>query len=831
MNQAKQLALEVAEFGAEARSVDVLISYDVVKLLSEQLYASPVKAIEELVVNGWDAGAEQCSVLVDLNADRPVMAVLDTGYGMTLEELENLWHIGVSQKSEPVDGRKQIGKFGIGKLASYAVARRATYVSKSADGIHAVAINFEDFAGATDADGIPSPVQLIIRELTGEGDLLEAETFKDVEDVLTVGDNKIDLHTETSWTLVVLEDLKEKASSLQTGRLRWVLETAMPLAADFALFLNTEAVSSSKSKYNKVVSFQVTELEDDRLKALGAVTGQQWQRQGDRLVSPSFPSGVSGEAFVTHKSLYADGGKSEDLGRSHGFFVRVNNRLINETDPLFGARPLSFTTWYRFAAIVEADDLNPFVTASRDDVEQTELKGYLRQLLLHVFNQARERYEAELTKAETENKRKPEGTRDYVSTTLVEGPLADALVQRQGETDPEPWEYLQPVEAGEEVERFVESLYAETRETRSYTYRYVARGREEALVRFDGVDGVFEVNEDHDLVLEFGDRPDTRQLLEVVIASEALLEVYLRQADMPPETVRDIVRRRDRLLRSLARDQSYSLTAIAQSLQDAVSDAYDLEVALVGALRALGFAARHIGGSGTPDGLAHYKIFGLGDQSFTLEAKSSKDVPSLSQLDFAGLRSHYEGSDAQGCLLVAPSYPGGTDAEGEVSVRAQQQRVSCWTVEQLAGVVAAAESRHINARTIQEIVLTKFRPLDVTKSVDALLQQPKFTTTDLYNAVLSALGSLQGRLAGTPRSVMLIAGEISRDSEFEGVDMPEVAAAIRDLSKSSKGMLWVTESEEVHVLGDLEELARRVQGLTRSEAPPRRRGTFKKPAE
>lgn len=831
MNQATQLAQEVAGIGAEARYVDVLISYDVVKLLSEQLYASPVKAIEELVVNGWDAGAEQCSVLVDLDADRPVMAVLDTGHGMTLEELENLWHIGVSQKAEPVDGRKQIGKFGIGKLASYAVARRATYVSKSADGIHAVAINFEDFAGATDSDGIPSPVQLIIRELTDEGDLLEAETFKDVKRVLTVGDKEIDLAAETSWTLVVLEDLKEKASSLQTGRLRWVLETAMPLAADFALFLNTGSVSSSKAKYDKLVSFQVAELDEDRLKALGAVTGQHWQRQGDKLVSPSFPSGVSGEAFVTNKSLYADGGKSEDLGRSHGFFVRVNNRLINETDPLFGARPLSFTTWYRFAAIVEADDLNPFVTASRDDVEQTELKGYLRQLLLHVFNQARERHEAELAKAETENKRKPEGTRDYVSTTLVEGPLADALVQRQGETAPEPWEYLQPVEAGEEVERFVESLYAETRETRNYTYRYVARGREEALVQFDGVDGIFEVNEDHDLVLEFGDRPDTRQLLEVVIASEALLEVYMRQADVHPETVREIVRRRDRLLRSLARDQSYSLTAIAQSLQDAVSDAYDLEVALVGALRALGFAAKHIGGSGTPDGLAHYKIFGLGDQSFTLEAKSSKDVPSLSQLDFAGLRSHYEASDAQGCLLVAPSYPGATDADGEVSVRAQQQRVSCWTIEQLAGVVAAAESRHINAKTIQDIVLAKFRPLDVTESVDALLQQPRFTTADLYNAVLSALESLQGRLPGTPRSVMLIAGEISREPEFEGVDTPEVAAAIRDLSKSSKGMLWVTESEEVHVLGDLEELTRRVQGLTRGEAPPRRRGTFTRPPE
>jgi HSP90 family molecular chaperone len=137
------------------------ISYDVVKLFSEQLYASPLKAIEELVVNGWDANASLCSVLVDLEGPRPLIAVFDTGVGMTLAELESLWHIGVSHKPRVTTKRKQIGKFGIGKLASYAVARRATYVSKTSEGIHAVAIDFERFAAATDGStGRTTPVTL-----------------------------------------------------------------------------------------------------------------------------------------------------------------------------------------------------------------------------------------------------------------------------------------------------------------------------------------------------------------------------------------------------------------------------------------------------------------------------------------------------------------------------------------------------------------------------------------------------------------------------------------------------------------------------------------------
>ena len=86
-------------------------------------------------------------------------------------------------------------------------------------------------------------------------------------------------------------------------------------------------------------------------------------------------------------------------------------------------------------------------------------------------------------------------------------------------------------------------------------------------------------------------------------------------------------------------------------------------------------------------------MYGVEGRSFTLEAKSSKDVPSSSQLDFAGLRAYYEAEKASGCLLVAPTYPGFSDPESQVSQRAAQQEVSCWTIAQLAKVVECAEHR------------------------------------------------------------------------------------------------------------------------------------------
>src|SRR2546430_2717141 len=109
-----------ASIGTPTDSIDVRISYRIIELFSEGLYASPNKAIEELVSNAFDAGATNVHVI--LSPDRTVpdafIAVIDDGIGMQPEDLRRHWLIGVSNKREITKlpkGRKQIGKFGIGK--------------------------------------------------------------------------------------------------------------------------------------------------------------------------------------------------------------------------------------------------------------------------------------------------------------------------------------------------------------------------------------------------------------------------------------------------------------------------------------------------------------------------------------------------------------------------------------------------------------------------------------------------------------------------------------------------------------------------------------------
>src|SRR5258708_5576023 len=129
-----QVAQALADLGESAGTLTVTLSNELVQLLSEQLYQSPLKAIEELVVNSWDADATECRVFVPEPSDQThrFVAVYDNGTGMDSAGLANLWHVGRSNKREADIAvrakRQQIGKFGIGKLATYAIASKVTYL-------------------------------------------------------------------------------------------------------------------------------------------------------------------------------------------------------------------------------------------------------------------------------------------------------------------------------------------------------------------------------------------------------------------------------------------------------------------------------------------------------------------------------------------------------------------------------------------------------------------------------------------------------------------------------------------------------------------------------
>jgi hypothetical protein len=87
-----------ATAGNEADRIDVRLSYRIVSLFSEGLYASPNKAIEELVANSFDAGGRRVAVLLpaDFHEQAATIAVVDDGEGMDAGGLKQHWLIGKS---------------------------------------------------------------------------------------------------------------------------------------------------------------------------------------------------------------------------------------------------------------------------------------------------------------------------------------------------------------------------------------------------------------------------------------------------------------------------------------------------------------------------------------------------------------------------------------------------------------------------------------------------------------------------------------------------------------------------------------------------------------
>src|ERR1700677_3077009 len=86
--------------GTQTGKIPVELSTRFLEHFSEQLYSSPQKAFEELISNGWDAGAKYVDVRIATDLDNPgaTLAVLDNGCSMNEAGLKTLWYIASSPK-------------------------------------------------------------------------------------------------------------------------------------------------------------------------------------------------------------------------------------------------------------------------------------------------------------------------------------------------------------------------------------------------------------------------------------------------------------------------------------------------------------------------------------------------------------------------------------------------------------------------------------------------------------------------------------------------------------------------------------------------------------
>jgi hypothetical protein len=767
-------------------AIKVELSTRFLEHFSEQLYSSPQKAFEELISNGWDAGADRVDVWVSENLSAPdaTMAVLDNGVSMDLNGLRQLWRIAFSAKKAAgvQHGRQLIGKFGIGKLATYVLAKKLTYICRAADGIiRRVTMNYGEIDKQkqdSEEDHLLSQLTLDVYEVSeaeleeslrmvdGGNDLLDL--IKSDMPAVAVPRSDNEFGTELSavkrssaqtWTLAVLSDLKSVGRDLKIGILRRMLEAALPFESEMAITLNGTLLESSKIALATLADWTIGPDLDINEIELDVEGPQQTQTSKIPVTSSETPFphvAIPGIGRITGRvRLFVDpvsGGKSEERGRSNGFYVNVLGRVVNQHDASFGEKNLSHASWARFRMAVRADGLNEFLTTNREQFrDQYELRIF-RAFLRKVFNKARVVYDSDA------NAILPDGgdvlvqslgvlslspLRNVVSAALRGSSPLDGLFDDSGIGDRD--EKLRSWR--ENTAKNIRNALDEVR------YETI---RDDSFVTFRIADSSIIVNKEHPFVAEFSRTKAEKELLRTVAMVYLLSDVYALEVGVQPSALASIREYRDRLMRFRALRSRKSGTYIAKLLlqqQHNSAHSKHMEMVVSDALRYLGFEVRDLAKPGQPEGIASAyatpsSAIPTKQQpnpplySVSFDAKSSKyEVASTGNIKLDGVAQHRKKFEADYALIIAPGFE-----KGAITTRCEEQRVTPMTGHELGRLLEyTVEYGAIPLTKLREL-FSIHDPDKVTEWVGALeawIRSQRSLTIDVF---LKALANLKGKV-------------------------------------------------------------------------------------
>ena len=784
-----------ASVGTKAGNIDVLLSYKIVELFSEGLYKSPNKAVEELVANSFDAGAKRVHVLLspDLRAQGATIAVIDDGEGMDRNGLEQHWLIGISNKRElpklPLN-RNQIGKFGIGKLATYVLANRLTHISKRGTKYYSTSMDYRRIDKRINGGVEPkAPIKISLRRLrpSEAKDAVrpwtESAGFEAAKSPL-FGDG-----SPKSWTISIMSDLKPKAHDILLGRLRWILRTALPLRPDFSVWLDEEKIEPSKMDkpplQHWIIGKDLISLPRPKLKGITKSIDKNFPEDSDHR----FGLDVPGLGRITgYVDAYIDplkGSKSDEIGRSHGFFVYVYGRLLNADDGHFGISPneLKHGIFSRFRLVVNMDGLDEELRSTREAVGEGTMLETARDILWSIFNKVRQTIEEH----DLEEEPGARLARKIASSpnSLSRRPIVEfsrAVAENRAKA-----RYLTVpnLASADERERFLADLHQRAQEPERFVTGVVVdqEGTQyDGIVRFDTASGVLRLNGWHPFVATFYDEFINKthgQPLELFAMAEVLAEASLHSTGVKTEKIEEFLLTRDQLLRHLANESGrQSAASVANELLNACNSPRLLEEGVCKAFRNLGFDVTPLGQSGNPDGVATANLSANADgkprrYSVSLEAKSKRDADgkiSAKDVGIGGVALHRDKHGCDHAIVVGPAFP---TTQGEKSTlwkliekdRRQSKAdgkartITLITVSTLAELVQLRHSKQVFLPQIRELFMECKLPEESFQWVGSIY------TTQIerhpYRRILDTIDSLQKKFPKVPVTYSSLLNELS----------------------------------------------------------------------
>ena len=693
------MGVDLATVGQTVGSIEVQLSYKLIELFSGHLYSSPAKAVEELVVNSYDAFATRCVASVPDGLEGAVW-VWDNGESMDMQGLRELWLVAETRKRDPNResaavrrGRPPIGKFGIGKLASYVLGSRISHICRRNESFLAVTMDYTKISTGKQ----PRSLSLSVRKLT-KSDVETAIPF--VADH-QYSNHRMDMFSRNakSWTLVVVDRLKQQ---LQLGRLRWILTTAMPLVPDFRLFLNGEEIKSIKERIKKLKTWQIGQ-NDETAKNLGIDTGRSTTEKHpfDYYVKLAPYGNVSGVFELFQDPL--DTGKSSDVGYSHGFFIKVRNRLVNMQDNLFGITSLPHGVGFnRLRSVVHADFLDEYLTADREDTA-IDAKRALAKYLETKFNEVRNYYVKHV-----EREIKEETLEEHLKSvpgTLLTYPLRQA-VEKISATKRDGYS-IRSVQEDKPMVSAIQRIESKESDIGG------------PLATFERGSAI--INENHPFLRSLEDYPGIRKLA----VAEILLEAYLLASGVDLEKSAEVLTKRDQLLRVLASKFPEDAIEVSEQIRQSVSSQKDLETSCVDGFRVLGFDAIHLGGKGKPDGLAtaHLGVVERRKYVVVIDAKSSQSEEVQSgNLGLATVARHRKEYDADYCVIIAPDYQVSGGEESKAVKEARDQQVCLLRARSFADLVATSAVKPLSLDRIRSL-FERCSPEETTDWIEAFKKE------------------------------------------------------------------------------------------------------------
>jgi hypothetical protein len=712
--------------GTPKAAIPVGISYRIIELFSAGLYSSPNKAIEELVANSYDALAQHVHVVVpeDITAQNAVIWVADDGSSMDEAGLFELWQIASSRKRDAgreTPLRPPIGRFGIGKLASYVLANQLTHITKVGGVYRAVTMDFHQVDRSKTAE---SRIELPIRELS-EGDAREllAPLLAKMGDASRAF-SLFGTDASSTWTVAAVGDFKPLAYSLKLGRLKWVLSTALPMSPAFQLYVNGVLLEPSKEKVEPLETWTIGV--DDKV------------ARTQKLDVVTDPAGVHipglGPVYGTTE-IYADlltTGKAAIWGRSHGIFVTVRKRLINLDDALFGLPALSHGPFARFRMVVEADGLDDALRATREAVFETPGVEALRNYIQGKFNEAR-LFFSEWQRSTTQ---KAQITARVGSTpqSLSRRPLVTAIRRvLEGTLSSLTLTEVPRFVSPEDRNALIAQLESEADSPQGVIkdIKLATLGVERGLAVFHPTDGVVYVNALHPFYANYAEHFSSSEPFELLAVAEVLTEAYLLEEGLDARVVQRLLHRRDRFLRELVYSQRLAPPLVAELLADSVSSKSQLDVAVRHALSTLGFEVSPLGGSGKPDGIAlavlgvRHPNTGRADYSVCYEARSTgKPRVKPRDLNIPGAARYRSQYSADFVLLVAPGFEGEDDPKAACNVEARTHNVTLIAVRDLVHLIMVASTNRLAFPELRQFFETARTPQDCRQWIERARTHP-----------------------------------------------------------------------------------------------------------